>query len=88
METNAMLALCLPTRMGGWSLKIPVVNKSVRASKRMQRYVDGAMYTPDFTWTREVDGKIIRITGEYGQMQSRGVTASRTRFSQAVLYHS
>ncbi len=65
METNAMLALCLPTRMGGWSLRIPVVNKSVRASKRMQRYVDGAMYTPDFTWTREVDGKIIRITGEY-----------------------
>lgn len=65
METNALLALCLPKRFRGWSLRMPVVNKSVDVGKRMERYVGGSKYTPDFLWERKVGDKILRIAGEY-----------------------
>lgn len=65
METNTLLALCLPSRLGGWALRMPEVNKSVPVAKRMRRYVGGSNYTPDFLWEIEVGDKIIRVTAEY-----------------------
>lgn len=65
METIALLMLCLPSRMGGWQLPLPKVNKPIAAGKRLARYVGGRYYTPDFLWEIEVDGKTIRITAEY-----------------------
>ncbi len=65
METNTLLVLCLPKRLHGWSLCMPVMNKVIRVTERMRPFVGGELYKPDFYWERTVDGRILRITGEY-----------------------
>lgn len=65
METNTLLMLCLPSRMGGWQLRLPEVNKEMEASKRLARYVGGTTYIPDFTWEIKVGRKTIYVVGEY-----------------------
>ena len=65
METNVLLMLCLPTRMGGWQLPIPKVNSSKKVGSRLARYVGSTEYTPDFLWEIKGNGKTIRVTAEY-----------------------
>ncbi len=64
-ETIGLMALCLPPRRGGWSLPMPDVNKTVWVGKRMERYVGGSTYTPDYMWKTEVGGRIVHVAGEY-----------------------
>lgn len=81
METNTLLVLCLPKRLGGWSLPMPKVNFPFEVSERMSRYVRGKEYIPDFTWTRKVNGRQIYITGEYDSHENHDETrdAEHTR---------
>ena len=64
-ETNLLLVLCLPTRLGGFGLPLPMVNPKLKVSKRLQKYVEGSMYKPDFAWRITVNGKRTVVTVEY-----------------------
>ena len=75
METNTLLVLCLPTRMGGWSLPMPKVNSPIDINERMERYVGGKKYIPDFSWKRKVNGRWIHVTGEYDSHENHDASA-------------
>ena len=65
METNVLLMLCMPSRMGGWQLPLPAVNKPIEVGKRLARYVGGRLYAPDFMWEVHKAGKRAYVTAEY-----------------------
>lgn len=80
-ETNMVLALCLPKRMGGYGLPLPEVNPRVDVGKRLGTYVDGEYYYPDAMWVREVRGRRVRVTVEYDshEWHDEAADAERTR---------
>ncbi len=80
-ETNMLLALCLPRREGGYSLPLPELNPSLPVGSRMQKYVEGSVYSPDCLWKRKVRDKWMSITAEYDSSEhhDEAVDAEQTR---------
>lgn len=64
-ETNTLLAMCLPRRLGGYWLPLPKVNPSIPTSSRLKEYVEKDEYKPDFLWEIEKDGERWKVAVEY-----------------------
>ncbi len=64
-ETNVLLALCLPRRMGGMGLPLPKLNPQINLGGRLASYVKEGKYYPDLMWERRIQGKIVRVVVEY-----------------------
>ncbi len=64
-ETNVLLALCLPKRMGGMGLPLPKLNPQIELGGRLSSYVEEGKYFPDLMWERQVRGKSVRVVVEY-----------------------
>jgi len=60
-----LLAFCLPKRLGGFALPIPVLNPEIEVNKRLLKYVEGTKYLPDFAWYIRRGNKRIIVTAEY-----------------------
>lgn len=80
-ETNILLAMCLPQKLGGYALPLPILNKEVRVGKRLSPYVKGNIYKPDYYWKVLRNGKWIKVTAEYDSEQEHnyGSKAEKTR---------
>lgn len=79
-ETALLLALCLPTRLGGYGLDVPVVNPRLRVGRGLAVELGSSTYLPSLWWVCDRGGVHRRVSVEYDDSVRQGTAWSRDAY--------